>query len=55
MQAPTIKLNHYDVAEVIDTFEIHKKRQCPQLKDWCSVKGNLKPYQAAFLEDVWVK
>ena len=52
MQESTIKLTDYDVAEVIDTFGIHKKIRCQQLQDWCKATGTLKPYKASFLEDV---
>jgi hypothetical protein len=31
------KLNHYDVAEVIDRFEINKVFDCFTLKNWLAI------------------
>ena len=35
------RLNHYDVFEVIDTFNIEKNLGCKVLNDWMTVEGNL--------------
>ncbi len=44
------KLNHYDVFEVIDTFNIEKNRDCLVLKNWVAVSGIFTPYEAQFIE-----
>ena len=33
------RLNHYDVFEVIDTFNIEKNLGCKVLNDWMTVEG----------------
>ena len=35
------RLNHYDVFEVIDTFNIEKNLGCQVLNDWMTVGGSL--------------
>ena len=40
------KLNHYDVFEVIDTFNIEKVLNCAILKNWTKVHGEFTPYEA---------
>lgn len=44
------KLNHYDVSEVIDTFDIYKNRNCEALNDWLDVSGTLNPLESEFIE-----
>ena len=46
------KLNHYDVFEVIDTFNIKKNRNCSVLKEWLSAKGTFTPFEAQLVEEV---
>jgi hypothetical protein len=46
------KLNHYDVSEVIDRFEINKIFKCLILKNWVSASSdNLKPSHQEVLEE----
>jgi hypothetical protein len=46
------KVNHYDVNEVIDRFDIDKIFDCTILKNWLdSAEGNLKPFQEEMLEE----
>lgn len=44
------KLNHYDVFEVIDTFNIEKVRNCAHLNHWLAVKGDFTPFEAQLME-----
>ncbi len=46
------KVNHYDVNEVIDRFEIDKIFDCTILKNWLEqAKGVFKPFQEEMLEE----
>ena len=45
------KLNHYDVFEVIDTFNIKKNRNCSVLKSWLLAKGVFTPFEAQLVEE----
>jgi hypothetical protein len=46
------KVNHYDVNEVIDRFDIDKIFDCKILNNWIdSAEGNLKPFQIEMLEE----
>ncbi|MEI7587713.1 hypothetical protein [Runella sp.] len=47
------KLNHYDVAEVIDRFEINKVFDCFTLKNWLAIgtTNKLKPSHSEVLEE----
>jgi hypothetical protein len=46
------KVNHYDVNEVIDRFDIDKVFDCKILKNWLEqVQGTLKPFQQEMLEE----
>jgi hypothetical protein len=50
------KVNHYDVNEVIDRFEIDKIFDCTILKNWLDQsKGILKPFQQEMLEEARIK
>ncbi|TAE29402.1 MAG: hypothetical protein EAZ91_12705 [Cytophagales bacterium] len=44
------RLNHYDVAEVIDRFEINKVFDCQTLANW--VSGSLVPLKPSYMEIV---
>ncbi len=39
------KLNHYDVFEVIDTFDIDKNLNCETLTMWLDAQGTLTPFE----------
>ena len=45
-----IKLNHYDVYEVIDTFNIEKNRNCEVLKNWLNSVDELTLIESEILE-----
>jgi hypothetical protein len=45
-----IKLNHYNVFEVIDGFGIKKNRNCDILKDWMNATGRLSNIENSILE-----
>jgi hypothetical protein len=46
------RINHYDIDEVIDRFEINKMQSCAILTKWLEqAKGALKPFQGAALEE----
>ena len=52
MEKTSNKLNHYDVSEVIDTFDIVKIFDCDILKNWLSNNsGTLKVTYQDILED----
>jgi hypothetical protein len=43
-------INHYDIDEVIDRFEINKMQSCAILTKWLEqAKGALKPFQGAMI------
>ena len=44
------KLNHYDVFEVIDTFDIKKNRNCIILNDWLNAHSTLTEIESTVLE-----
>jgi hypothetical protein len=44
------KLNHYNVFEVIDTFDIRKNRDCQILKDWLQVDGAFTDFESQLME-----
>lgn len=44
------KLNHYDVYEVIDTFNIEKNKSCDLLHAWLNVSGTLISSEAEIIE-----
>ena len=44
------KLNHYDIFEVIDTFNIEKNRECNVLNNWITSSGNLTANELENLE-----
>jgi hypothetical protein len=48
----TKKVNHYDIFEVIDTFDIEKVRNCIILKDWLDVKGEFTPFESQIIDTV---
>ncbi len=46
------KINHYDVNEVIDRFDIDKIFDCTILNNWLAqAQGTLKPFQIEMLEE----
>jgi hypothetical protein len=45
------KLNHYDVYEVIDTFNIEKNRDCIILKNWVATLGSYTAFEAQLAEE----
>ncbi len=49
------KLNHYDVFEVIDTFNIEKNKSCTQLQNWVTAKGIFTAPEAQFIEQARLK
>jgi hypothetical protein len=49
------KLNHYDVYEVIDTFDIDKNFSCQILKNWLDTIGNLNAFEEELIERVRLK
>ena len=44
------KLNHYDVFEVIDTFDIEKNRHCVILNDWVNASLELNQMELSIIE-----
>ncbi len=46
------KLNHYDVYEVIDTFDIDKIFGCATLKNWLNTSGKLNSFEEEVLSKV---
>jgi hypothetical protein len=46
------KLNHYDVSEVIDTFDIDRVSSCVHLNSWIAATGSLEPWQEELLKNV---
>ncbi len=44
------KLNHYDVFEVIDTFNIEKNRNCIILNNWLDASSELNQMESSILE-----
>ena len=44
------RLNHYDVFEVIDTFDVKKNRNCKVLDNWLNVSSELTPFESEFIE-----
>ena len=45
------KLNHYDVYEVIDTFNIEKNRNCEVLKNWLNISNTeLSSFESEMIE-----
>jgi hypothetical protein len=48
----TKKLNHYDVYEVIDTFDIDKNLGCQILKNWLEAEAYLNSFEEELLEKV---
>jgi hypothetical protein len=51
----TKKLNHYDIYEVIDTFDIDKNFSCQILKDWLDTSGSLSAFEDELIEKVRLK
>lgn len=49
MEAST-KLNHYNIFEVIDSFDIKKNRNCDILKNWVSANGTLNEIEQRIIE-----
>ena len=47
-----VKLNHYDVSEVIDTFEIERVTKCDILTNWLNASGALTASEVDFLERI---
>jgi hypothetical protein len=47
-----VKLNHYDVSEVIDSFDIDRVNTCLHLNNWLAATGNLEPWQEELLKSV---
>ena len=45
------KLNHYDVFEVIDTFNIEKVQHCDTLKNWFNISGELDDFETKLIEE----
>ena len=45
------KLNHYDVFEVIDTFNIEKVQHCDTLKNWLNISGELDDFETKLIEE----
>ena len=45
------KLNHYDVFEVIDTFNIEKVQHCDTLKNWLNTSGQLDDFESKLIEE----
>ena len=45
------KLNHYDVFEVIDTFNIEKVQHCDTLKNWLNISGELNDFETKLIEE----
>ena len=46
------KLNHYDIFEVIDTFDIDKIFGCQTLKNWLGAIGKLNSFEEEILSKV---
>ncbi|MBB3842250.1 hypothetical protein FHS57_006281 [Runella defluvii] len=44
------RLNHYDIFEVIDTFDIKKNRKCEILANWVSATGTLNATELSIIE-----
>jgi hypothetical protein len=48
----TKKVNHYDIFEVIDTFDIEKKQECETLTNWLDVKGEFTAFESQIMDSV---
>ena len=46
------KVNHYDIFEVIDTFDIEKKQDCQTLTNWLDVKGEFTAFESQIMDSV---
>ena len=45
------KINHYDVFEVIDSFNIEKIKNCQILQNWVNAQVELTPFESQLIED----
>ena len=44
------RVNHYDIFEVIDTFNIQKNRECLLIKEWMSAKGTISTFDTQLID-----